>query len=276
MKRRVQPAYVPPGKGEVSAARSALLLCGLPDCAKRVGGSLLNHVNASTGRCDPSVDRLKSTTGLSESGVRKGLKLLKEVGLLQELQPGKGTWSTCYQLNWSAFRSESLAWDAAYLGRHARSTLDQARDGKCAANGSEPRNRARTLLRPWAQAVTDVAPNSHKNSIGNSDQPDHQDGFHQNDEITGSRRPLVKPTRFSSTSSRKSSSDIDPAATISADLLLTLPDVYEQIVAWVPTSVYENAINLERIRPHAGASLILKAFEDAQKGANGEGEQFEK
>ena len=59
---------------------------------KHVAYWLLDHRNAHTGRCDPSIGRLPDKTGLDERSVTRALATLERKWLRRELRPGRTTY----------------------------------------------------------------------------------------------------------------------------------------------------------------------------------------
>lgn len=86
-----------------SAARHGLVTTRkLRPGARAVGARLVEHLNLSTGRCDPSVKRLAADLQLDPVSVRRSIRQLEEAGLVQrDVHAGRG-WSNAYRLDLDA------------------------------------------------------------------------------------------------------------------------------------------------------------------------------
>lgn len=108
-----------PQKGDVAIASKAInVMPGLSANARRVAGAILDHFNHTTGRCDPSVDRLAKLLGINRSTV---LRATAEIcsgadALFQKRSHGGHANCASYQPIWQRFRQLVIDWDHMMKG----------------------------------------------------------------------------------------------------------------------------------------------------------------
>jgi len=267
MNRRAHPQYVPPRKGDKTIAYSALLLLDLPDCAKRVGGALVKHVNDRTGRLNPSEPRLMETTRLSKSGVQKGPRVLFERGIAKRLSEGKGTWSACYQINWNVLRDEMRAWEEKHMRAYGRKPPRNDIEADSRRHGGLPDDTQR-LERVRPNTFQTLSKNSYerrpKRSLAN---PFPTVTLENSKRALQEEAPAIPPAfgvRMSISggvhNTKAASREAEAKAEATLDEDLRCADHYEAVLEWLPTDLHQAAISAEQSVAHSGAKMVLKAY----------------
>lgn len=143
---------VAPNKHEPLALMAAkvLLYAGISSGAKAVGGALLDHVNWTTGRCDPSIGRLAKLTGLSRSAIQAGRQQLVAANLVS-VQLHGGRSRTCqHDFNWDEIRRLDEIRLTAFKPKRQRPRI-------ASANGPETGAQTRSInpnIEPEASTVS--------------------------------------------------------------------------------------------------------------------------
>jgi hypothetical protein len=146
---------------DVTLALKAICLSEqLTNSEKRIACILLDHFNARSGRCDPSVQSLALLAGVSDRSVQRAGNKFVRLGMF-DLDRNGGTFSTNqYSPVWPYFRTAEAAWSS-------RKQLIRARHDRSAMS---PAPRQIASLRDDS-AVTQTSSNnfSHKTSQGLSE-----------------------------------------------------------------------------------------------------------
>lgn len=164
-----------PAKGQKTQALYALLwMPKLSPAARAVGGWLVWHANASTGRCDPGQARLQKETGLSRRTIQNAVKELISSGVasrkLRESQ------SSSYEIHWQKLSDIVAAYeDRANNGEEVVAPNERRRMGaeNCAplAQETAPTLAQETApkpseLNPWKEHVFRVGTISDESESG--------------------------------------------------------------------------------------------------------------
>lgn len=277
----VRTLYTPPKKGQKTAALHVVGRADLPDCAKRVFSALVWHANQTDGRCDPSHELLLHGSELkSPTSVSKGLAALRRANFILEVRKARPHHSAGYQINWPLLSELQRRWEekyAAVMVDRRRTRDSSLKTGKAPLRTFKPsdtvpgRRNARRLVYPHDLGGNDamsvvgiVLPNSttgvgvnslepcENNSVGREKaSPErrasslHTDPYHPN------RKRVLQMERMP-----------DPLLTVEEDLRVQAPNLYGEVVEWVPDALIQSALAAERERPHSGALLILGAYQN--------------
>ncbi|PDT47464.1 hypothetical protein CO661_12035 [Sinorhizobium fredii] len=146
-----------PAKGQKTQALYALLwMPKLSPAARAVGGWLVWHANASTGRCDPGQARLQKETGLSRRTIQNAVKELISSGVVsRKLRENQ---SSSYQIHWQKLSDLVAAYEElANTGEEVVAPRERRKEGavNCAPLAQET---APTLAQETAPKLSEGNP----------------------------------------------------------------------------------------------------------------------
>ena len=145
-----------PAKGQKTQALYALLwMPKLSTAARSVGGWLVWHANASTGRCDPGQARLQKETGFCRRTIQTAVKELVVSGIVSRKM--RENQSCTYQIHWEKLSDVVTDYEERAKSGEEVVTPDQRRRGaeKCASMAQET---APTLAQETAPKLSEENP----------------------------------------------------------------------------------------------------------------------
>ncbi len=145
-----------PAKGQKTQALYALLwMPKLSTAARSVGGWLVWHANASTGRCDPGQARLQKETGFCRRTIQTAVKELVASGIVSRKM--RENQSCTYQIHWEKLSAIVAAYEERANNGEEVITPKERRRGaeKCA---SPAQKSAPTLAQEIAPKLSEQNP----------------------------------------------------------------------------------------------------------------------
>lgn len=90
------------------------LMTNLSRSYKAIAGTLIDHYNRKTGRCDPSIERIARLNGVHRRTVLRAIAKFDELDLFRRQRHG-GRWScNSYEPNWNRFHEIHADWQARF------------------------------------------------------------------------------------------------------------------------------------------------------------------
>lgn len=86
---------------------------------KRVAGTLIEHHNRKSGRCDPSTGRIALLLGIHERTVQRSINVLMAKGYIHLVRMGGLGNRNTYELQWDFFREKDAAWNHRFKNLRA-------------------------------------------------------------------------------------------------------------------------------------------------------------
>lgn len=102
---------------------------------RTVGCALLDHFNRTTGRCDPSIERLAKLLGICTRTVIRSIKRLVAARYFTKSKHGGYSNRNSYQPNWSRFEETNRQWRSRFS---ARSSATAESVGACQPSHEPP------------------------------------------------------------------------------------------------------------------------------------------
>jgi predicted transcriptional regulator len=141
---------------------------------KAVAGAIVDHFNRTTGRCDPSLDRIARLLGLSERTVIRATNRLAKAGIVLKSRHQGHFNCNSYSPNWFYFRRRDSEWKQRFklLKQDEKPDLSPAKCQSCQVEDDNsviqtiPKNQSNRTNKRWRADKSILVAESDHVSVG--------------------------------------------------------------------------------------------------------------